>query len=82
MFKILYFDRVTCLSKADGKLKEELKDFIRKRTFLSLHDFPSLNTPDLTKTDLVRRLAEILGKKKNPNSEESISPILPFPRLG
>ena len=87
----IYFDRETCVPKADEKLKDELKDFIRKRNFYDFYDFPSFQTPDLAMTDLMRRLAitdlmkrlaESLGEKKNPNTEETISPILPFPRLG
>ena len=79
---MLYFDRGTSTPKADEKQEEELKHLIKKRSFLSLHDFPTFHNLNLTNTDLVRRLAGNLVKKNKTNTEESISPILPFPRVG
>ena len=86
-FEMLYFARETSPPKAEEKLQEELKQhLIQKRSFLSLHDFPTFYNLDLTNTDLERRLAilamGILGKKNKTTTEQSISPILPFPRVG
>ena len=85
-FEMLYFARETTPPKAEEKLHEELKQLIQKRSFLSLHDFPTFYNLDLTNTDLERRLAilamGILGKKNQTTTEQSISPILPFPRVG
>ena len=72
--------------KPDDKLKdtgaEQMKLSAQKRSFLSLHDFPSFYNPDMIQSKLLDRLRAIFGKKKNPNAEILESPILPFPRVG
>ena len=78
----MYFNRENSPPKSDEKQEEELKHLIKKRSLWSLHDFPVFHNLDLTNTDLMMRLAEILGKRNKTNTEETISPILPFPRVG